>query len=138
MSKYILTFSLFAILLPAGCASKSPLDTGKVIKTAPIGSLTVTLSNPAGQIKHGSDEFFVSFKDSSGKLVDVGAASVNFHMAQMGSMAAMNNAATLTMTDTPGICRARANVDMAGEWQVQVSIEGPAGKGQTSFPVNAQ
>ena len=141
MSKSILAFSLLAVLLfIAACGSKtSPsVDTGKVIKSAPIGNLTVTLSSSSGQIKHGSNEFFVTFKDSSGKPVDVGAASLTFHMPQMGSMAQMNDHATLTTTDTPGVYRAKANIEMAGEWQAQVSFEGPAGKGQTSFSVTAQ
>jgi hypothetical protein len=140
MSKYILAFSLLTLLLfVAACGSKSAsVDTGKVIKSAPVGNLTVTLSSPSGQIKHGSDEFFVTFKDSSGKPIEVGAAALTFHMPQMASMAAMNDAATLTTTGTPGVYRAKANIETAGEWQAQVTYEGPAGKGQTSFSVTAQ
>jgi hypothetical protein len=140
MSKYILAFTLLALLLViAACGSKtSSVDTGKVIKTAPIGNLTVTLSSPSGQIKHGAADFYVTFKDSSGKPVDVGAAALTFHMPQMASMAAMNDAATLTTTDTPGVYRAKANIETAGEWQTQVSYEGSAGKGQTSFSATAQ
>ena len=140
MSKYILAFGLFAVLtFIAACGSKtSSVDTGKVIKSAPIGTLTVTLSNSSGQIKHGGDEFFITFKDSSGKPVDVGAAALTFHMPQMASMAAMNDSATLMTTDTPGVYSAKANIETAGEWQAQVSFEGPAGKGQTSFSVTAQ
>jgi hypothetical protein len=140
MSKYILAFNLFALLLfVAACGAKSSsTDAGKVIKSAPIGNLTVSLSSSSGQIKHGADEFFITFKDSSGKPVDVGAAALRFHMPQMGSMAEMNDSATLTTTDTPGIYRAKANIEVAGEWQAQVSYEGPAGKGQTSFSVTAQ
>ena len=140
MSKNILAFSLLAVLsFIAACGSKSAsADPGKVIKSAPVGNLTVTLASPSGQLKHGGDKFFVTFKDSSGKPVDVGAAALTFHMPQMGSMAQMNDHATLTTTDTPGIYRAKAEIEVAGEWQAQVSFEGPAGKGQTSFSVTAQ
>src|SRR5712672_2920555 len=140
MSKNILAFSLLALLLfVAACGSKSnTVDSGKVIKSAPIGNLTVTLSSASGQIKHGGDEFFITFKDSSGKPMDVGAAALTFHMPQMASMPVMNDPATLTTTDMPGVYRAKANVEMAGEWQAQVSFEGPAGKGQTSFSVTGQ
>jgi hypothetical protein len=140
MSKNLLAFSLIAVLsFIAACGSKSAsVDTGKVIKSAPVGNLTVTLSSSSGQIKHGGDEFFVTFKDSSGKPVEVGAAALTFHMPQMGSMAQMNDRATLTTTDTPGVYRAKAEIEIAGEWQAQVSFEGPAGKGQTSFSVTAQ
>ena len=140
MSKLILVFSLLAVLLfIADCGSKtSTVDTGKVIKSAPIGNLTVTLSNSSGQLKHGSEEFFITFKDLSGRPVDVGAAALTFHMPQMASMAAMNDPSTLTTTDTPGVYRAKADIEVAGEWQAQVSFEGSAGKGQTSFSVTAQ
>ena len=140
MFKCILAFSLLALLLlVAACGSKSgTADAGKVIKSAPIGKLTVTLSSSSGQIKHGGDEFFITFNDSSGKPVDVGAAALTFHMPQMASMPAMNDSATLTTTDTPGVYRAKANIETAGEWQTQVSYEGPAGKGQISFSVTAQ
>jgi len=140
MSKYILAFSLLVLLsLAAACGSKSSsVDTSKVIKSAPVGNLSVTLSSSSGQLKHGGDEFLVTFKDSSGKPVDVGAAALTFHMPQMGSMAQMNDHAALTTTDTPGIYRAKAEIEVAGEWQAQISFEGPAGKGQTSFSVTAQ
>ncbi|MDQ2974725.1 MAG: FixH family protein [Acidobacteriota bacterium] len=140
MSKFFLTFSLLALLLfVAACGAKNfAVDTGKVIKSAPVGNLTVTLSSSSGQLKHGGDEFFITFKDSSGKPVDVGAAALTFHMPQMASMPAMNDSAKLTTTDAPGVYRAKANVETAGEWQAQVSYEGPAGKGQTSFSVTAQ
>ena len=77
-------------------------------------------------------------KDSSGKAVDVGSASLNFYMPAMGTMPAMNNAATLKTTSTPGVYKAKAKVDMPGEWQAQVAYEGPAGRGAGSFPVTAQ
>lgn len=138
MSKYFLAFSLIALLvLAVACGSKS-VDTGKVVKSAPVGNLTVEISSATGQLKHGGDEFFVTFKDASGKPVDVGAAALTFHMPAMGSMAVMNDQATLTTTETPGVYRGKANIEMAGEWQAQVSYEGSAGKGQTSFPVTAQ
>jgi len=138
MNKYFLAFSLAALLvLAAACGSKS-VDTGKEIKSATVGNLTVTLSSPSGQIKHGGDEFFLTFKDASGKTVDVGAAALTFHMPQMASMPVMNDPATLTTTNTPGVYRGKANIEMAGEWQAQLSYEGSAGKGQTSFSVTAQ
>lgn len=141
MSKYILAFALVAIaLVIAGCGSSKsgPVDTGKVIKSAQAGGLSVAVSSSSGQIIHGGDDFFITFKDASGKTVDVGAAELNFHMPGMASMPVMNDPATITTTDTPGIYRANANIEMAGEWQAQVSFEGPAGKGQTSFSITAQ
>jgi hypothetical protein len=137
MIRTIVALSMVALLaLAAACGTKT--DTGKEIKTVPVGKLTVTISSPSGQLKHGGDEFVVTFKDTSGKPVDVGAVSLTFHMQAMGPMAAMNDQTTFTTTDTPGVYKGKANIEMAGEWQAQVTYEGPAGKGQTSFPVTAQ
>jgi len=137
MLRTITALSILALLaLAAACGAK--VDTGKEIKSAPVGKLTLTISSPSGGIKHGGDDFFVTFKDASGKPVDAGAVSLVFHMPSMGPMAVMNDQTTFTTTDTPGIYKGKAEIEMAGEWQAQVSYEGPAGKGQTSFPVTAQ
>ncbi len=119
-----------------GSAVKSP--PGKVIKSASIGNLTVTLANDPGQLKSGNQEVMLTFADSSGKPVDVGAVSLNFHMAQMGTMAAMNDQAALTTTETPGIYRGKVNIEIAGEWQAQIAYEGPAGSARTTVTVSVQ
>ncbi len=131
------------IVLLAACSSgtqpttENPIQ-GKVIKSGPINNLTVTLSNDTGKLKNGAQEIMLAFTDASGKVVDVGAASLNFSMPAMGSMGAMNDAATLTTTGTPGVYRGKVKIDMPGEWQAQISYEGTAGKGKTSIPVTAQ
>src|SRR5262249_7831299 len=108
MSKLLLPLALLGVLLVVvACGSKGSVDTGKVIKSGSAGNLTVTLSSSSGQLKHGGDEFFIIFKDASGKPVDVGSASLTFHMPQMGSMMPMNDSATLSTTDTPGIYRGK-------------------------------
>ena len=110
----------------------------KEIKSGKVGQLTATLANSDGVLRHGEQELTVTFKDASGKTVDVGSAALNFYMPAMGSMAAMNDAATLTTTSTPGVYRAKFNLQMQGDWQAQIAYEGPAGTGKGSFPVTAQ
>jgi hypothetical protein len=133
---FAITVTVLAI---SGCGSNnsSSVSTGKEIKSGKAGDLTVTLSNETGKLEDGDEEFYLTFKDSSGKPVDVGAVALNFHMPAMGSMPVMNDPATFTTTETPGIYKGKAMIEMAGEWQAQISYEGPAGKGQTSFPVTA-
>ncbi|PYS85669.1 MAG: hypothetical protein DMF70_04105, partial [Acidobacteria bacterium] len=92
----------------------------------------------SGVLKRGNQEITISFLDASGKLVDPGAMSLNFHMDQMGTMAAMNDSATITTTSTPGVCRGKVNIEVGGEWQGQLAYEGPAGKGKTTFSVSVQ
>lgn len=134
---FSLTLIGLAIFI-AACASKTS-DAGKVIKSVPAGNnLTVALATNGGVLKHGNSEFTLTFSDSSAKPVDVGAVALTFHMPQMGSMTEMNNTATFTTTETPGVYRGKANIEVAGEWQVKVAYDGPNGRGQTSFPITAQ
>ena len=130
-------FSL--IILTAACGDASSESNRKVIKSVPIGNnLTATLSNDTGKLKNGEQEIYLAFTDASGNPVDVGAASLNFFMPAMGPMAAMNDPANLTTTSTPGLYKGTVNIEMPGEWQAQISFEGAAGKGKTSFPLTAQ
>ncbi len=147
MQKLAIALSLAALMTfivacganSGGGSTGTSVATGKTIKSAPAGNnLTVTLSTEDGVLRHGSKEFMLAFTDASGKPVDVGAVALTFHMPQMGSMQAMNNAATFTTTETPGVYRGKANIEMAGEWQAQITYEGPAGTGKASFPVTAQ
>jgi hypothetical protein len=127
------------VISVASCSSTKNVDTGKVIKTNSVGNnLTATLSNKDGVLKHGENEVFISFKDASGKTVEVGAVGLNFYMPAMGTMPAMNNAATFTSTGTPGMYQGRVKLESAGDWQAQISYEGAAGRGKTSFAVTAQ
>lgn len=123
----------------AACGGTASDSDRKVIKSAPIGSnLTATLSNDTGKLKNGEQEIYLAFTDASGKPVDVGSAALNFNMPAMGTMAEMNDPAALTTTSTPGLYKGKVNIEMPGEWQAQISYEGTAGKGKTSFPLTAQ
>ena len=134
--------SIVALIIAAACSSKTAsnvsIPTGKTIKSVAVANLTATLSNSTGQLKPGDQEVMLTFTDSSGKPVDVGAVSLNFHMDQMGTMTAMNDAVTFTTTGTPSVYRGRVNIEVAGEWRGQLAYEGPAGSGKTTFTVIAQ
>ena len=124
-------------LFVAACRSAGSSDE-KLIKSVKSGDMTVTLSSSTGELKSGDNEVMVTFTDASGKPVDVGAASLNFHMAAMGSMAEMNDRGTLTTTETPGKYRAKVNIEIAGTWEAQVKYQGAHGTGQTSMNVQAK
>ena len=140
MKKLVSVFALVSLALSAAaCGPNSSTDTGKVIKTAPVGNnLTVTLSNSAGVLRSGDNDFVVSFKDASGNTVEVGAVALSFYMPAMGTMPPMNNNVTFTTTGTPGVYQGKMKLEMAGDWQAQVSYEGASGKGKTSFTVTVQ
>ena len=144
MRKTILSIGLVTVFsalvfIPACSSSANNAATGKTVASGPAGNnLTATLTNPDGVLRKGAQEFMLTFTDASGKPVDVGAVAFNNHMAAMGSMAAMNHAATLTTTGTPGVYRGKVEIDMAGDWQAQITYEGTAGKGSFSLPIIAQ
>ena len=120
-----ISISVVVLVVAAACGSKTRTNvaapTGKTIKSATVGNLTATLSNSTGQLKQGDQEVMLTFTDSSGKPVDVGAVSLNFHMAQMGTMSEMNDATAFTTTGTPGAYRGKVNLEVAGEWQAQLA-----------------
>ena len=130
--------ALAALLVACG-SSQQGSSTGKVIKSAPAGNgLTVSLATSDGVLKHGNSEFTLTFADSSGKPVDVGAVALTFHMPQMGTMAEMKDQATFTTTAIPGVYNGKAQIQVAGEWQTKITYEGPAGRGQATFAITAQ
>jgi len=141
MSKYILAFSLvvFVAAFAACGAGSNDAAPGKTIKSGPAGNnLTATISNADGVLRKGQQEFTLTFTDAAGKPVDVGAVGLNNNMPAMGSMPVMNNAATFTTTNTPGVYRGKINVEMAGDWQAQITYEGAAGKGKFTLPVTVK
>ena len=138
-SPVITVLVVASLIVIAACTkSTNSVATGKPIASATVNNLTAALSNSTGQLKSGNQEVTLAFTDASGKPVDVGAVSLNFHMPAMGSMAAMNDAVTLTTTSTPGMYNGKVNISMAGEWQGQLAFEGPAGTGKATFSVTAR
>ena len=85
-TRAIVTASMIVIAtLVAACGGHGGSSDGnKVIKSTPAGNLTVTLASPTGELKSGDNELTITFADSSGNPVDVGAASLVFHMPAMG------------------------------------------------------
>ena len=148
MRKTILFVSLLTLVgvLAAACGSGSGSNnaatnkpSGNVIAGGPAGNnLTATLTNSDGVLHKGKQEFTLTFADASGKPVDVGSVALNYRMPTMGGMAEMNSGTTFTTTGTPGVYLGKAEIDMAGEWQAQITYEGAAGKGQASFSVKAK
>jgi hypothetical protein len=144
MTKYIALLLLtIAAGLAVGCGGSGTgtgsADSAKTIKQASAGNnLTATLASSDGVLRKGKQTLTLKFADASGKPVDVGSASLNFHMPAMGTMAVMNNAATLTTTGTPGVYSGSVDIEMSGEWEAQIAYQGPAGTGKANMPVTAQ
>ena len=133
----ILVALLFVFTLTA-CKGSVGSGGEQTIQSTKSGEMTATLASAGGQLKNGENELMVSFTNAAGQPVDVGAASLNFHMAAMGSMAEMNDRATLTTTETPGKYRAKVNVEMRGTWEAQIAWQGAHGTGKVTMNVQAK
>ncbi|HUF03579.1 MAG TPA: FixH family protein [Aridibacter sp.] len=125
-------------ILAAACGGSGETASGlKAIDDKKVGeNLTVAISNPEGKLGMGEQEIGLKFTDGSGNPVEISAASLNFNMPAMGSMAEMNDAATLNTTSTPGEFTGTVNIQMAGEWIAQISYEGKE-TGKTTMTVTA-
>ncbi len=135
---FIASILMFALTLFAACSKSPSPNQEKAIKSAKAGELTATLSSATGGLKKWDNELMLTFTDATGQPVDVGAASLNIHMAAMGTMAEMNNKAALTTTETPGKYRAQVNIEMGGTWEAQIKYQGAHGSGQASMTVQAK
>ena len=112
---------------PAGAADLKP------IKTQKAKGVTVTLMNESGQWKPGRNTFVLEFTSNDKKPVDVGKVTLSTSMPMPG-MAPMLTGATVE-PDSAGRYRGTITFPDAGDRQVTVSWDGPAGKGSSRFTV---
>ena len=126
-----------AALIAAACGGGEALP-DKTIKSTAAGNMTVALASATGELKNGENELILSFSDASGKPVDVGAASLTFHMPAMAAMAEMNDQATLTTTGAAGKYRAAVNIEVGGTWEAIIKYEGKQGSGEARMTVIAK
>jgi len=135
---YYTTILVFAVAVLAVACGGSGAGSGmtKIAHQKVSDDLNVTIAHEDGKLKKGDQDILLSFTDGSGKPVEIAAASLNFNMPAMGSMAEMNDTAVLRTTSTPGEFAGRVNLQMAGEWVVQVSYEGEK-TGKTTMKITA-
>ncbi|HEY7545485.1 MAG TPA: FixH family protein [Blastocatellia bacterium] len=138
-AKFFFTIPFLILAFAAAACKTDPSSAGdKVIKSTKSGDMTVALASATGDLKIGDNDLMLSFTDASGNLVDVGAASLAFHMPAMGAMAEMQNRAELTTTDAPGKYRAQVKIEMTGTWEARVAYQGSHGNGQATMSVQAK
>jgi len=105
----------------------------KPIKSQKARDVTVTLLNQSGQWKPGRNTVVLEFASAEKKPVDVGTVALSTSMPMPG-MAPMIAGATVE-PQGPGRYRGTISFPDAGDRQVTVSWDGPAGKGSTRFTV---
>jgi len=111
--------------------------TGAVLQTVVAGDLAITLSNPAGELRRGANNFRIEFRSArTNDRVDVGDVRLNAAMAMPG----MNMAGTTTVTpgERPGVYEAKGDFAMSGSWDMTLEWNGPAGRGSAAFKGSVQ
>jgi YtkA-like protein len=104
----------------------------KAIKTQKAKDVTVSVLNETGQWKSGKNDVVLEFTKDK-KPVDVGKVTLSTSMPMPG-MAPMIAGAALE-PKRPGRYEGTITFPDAGERQVTVAWDGPAGKGSTKFSV---
>jgi len=109
---------------------------GVPFATQTINDLTVSLIDPARELRKGDNQIMLEFHDGNGQLVDVGNVKFDMDMNMPGME--MHSGSTIERTNTPGQYRAKIKADMAGDWNARISFDGTHGQGQQSFPVTVK
>lgn len=115
-----------------------PVDeAGIVLQTVRTDDLVITLSNPGGTLRQGSNRFRIEFRSAqTNALVDVGAVQLGATMTMPGMV--MTGPMTITRAGQPGVYEASGEYGMAGSWQMTIEWNGPAGRGSAAFDGNVQ
>jgi hypothetical protein len=121
------------VLLLAACGGTNGTAQLKELQRVKAGSLNVMLLGPGEALKQGKGNFVLEFRDADGSLADVGTVMVGASMPMPG-MAPMFGEVVVTPTSSKGRYDVSSDFGMAGTWRLQVTWDGPAGKGSASLP----
>jgi YtkA-like/AcrB/AcrD/AcrF family len=118
-------------------AAPQPEPTGAVLQTVRSGDLAITLSNPAGELRQGANNFRIEFRSArTNNPVDVGDVRLNAAMAMPGM--AMAGTTTVTPGERPGVYEAKGDFAMSGSWDMTLEWNGPTGRGSAAFKGSVQ
>jgi len=134
----VLVIGVIAIFYGGKCAWQKMRSTklaGAPFVTQTINDLTVSLSDPVGELRKGGNQVTLEFRDGNGQLVDVSNVKFSLEMNMPGMR--IYPAATVARTNTPGQYRAKIKIDMSGDWNAKISFDGTRGQGQSSFSITA-
>jgi hypothetical protein len=101
--------------------------------TQTVNDLTVKLMAPAGQLQKGENNVLIEFRDSDGKLVDVGDVNFTIDMNMPGMVT--RDGGPAQKIRTAGQYHTKVKADMSGDWNAKISFKGRRGQGQTNFAV---
>jgi len=120
--------------------SAAPEDerpSGAVLQTVRSGELAITLSNPAGELRQGTNNFRIEFRSArTNTPVNVGDVRLNAAMAMAGMT--MPGTTSVTPGGRPGVYEAKGDFAMSGSWDMTLEWDGPAGRGSAAFKGSVQ
>lgn len=116
-----------------GAPSSPAVETGRgsSLDSIQIGDFTAQIK---GEFRMPSSQVEIEFKNSQGQLTDVGQVRLALDMPMPGML--MHDDATVS--GSGGRYRARIKHQMAGSWTAKLSISGPQGSAERTFPVNVK
>jgi hypothetical protein len=118
-------------------AAPQPDATGAVLQTVRAGDLAITLSNPAGGLRQGANNFRIEFRSArTNDPVDVGDVRLNAAMTMPGMT--MAGTTMVTQGERLGVYEAKGDFAMSGSWDMTLEWNGPAGRGSAAFKGSVQ
>jgi len=130
------TVLTLAALMLIGCGGAGQAVPLKELQRVHAGELDVVLLSAGDALKQGKGTFVVEFRDAGGALVDVGTVTVGASMPMPG-MAPMFGESAVTAASTPGRYEVSSDLNMAGTWRLDITWNGPRGRGQASMRATA-
>ena len=125
-------------LSPMGCGSGAEEHTTEVARVR-SGEVDVVLLASQPALTPGKAAFTIEFRSPSdgARLVDVGAVTAAATMPMAG-MAPMMAPVSVAPTETAGRYVASSDLAMAGDWQLAIEWDGPAGRGAANLSPRVQ
>jgi Cu(I)/Ag(I) efflux system membrane protein CusA/SilA len=118
-------------------APQNEAPSGAVLQTVRSGDLAITLSNPAGELRQGANDFRIEFRSArTNAPINVGDVRLNAAMTMPGM--AMTGTTAVTRGDRPGVYEAKGDFAMSGSWDMTLEWDGPAGRGSAAFKGSVQ
>jgi Cu(I)/Ag(I) efflux system membrane protein CusA/SilA len=121
----------------SGGLDRPAQSVGTVVQTIRAGDFDIALLSPTGTLRQGRNSFTFEFRRTgSTTLVDVGSVRASANMPMPGMV--MSSGLQVTPTGVPGRYAATAEFGMAGNWQMAIEWNGPAGQGSVNFQGGVQ
>jgi hypothetical protein len=120
-------------------SAKAPqvhLMTGPPFASVAISNLTANFFTAEGHLGPAQNDVFIEFRDSGGKMVNVGNVTLDLHLA--GADAIRNSFFKVLPTATPGQYRVMVQPQVAGQWQGTLAITAPTNHAEASFPITVR